>query len=415
MKKTLKPLLLILALALAMPSALAAHTRDEVREAYRAIADLREGTPYAEVPAVSAPYAEGALEPGALSDALDFLNFARWLAGLGEVSDSTIYNYQCQHAAVLLAALDYVDHNAPQPPDMEKNFYDSAHIGTSSGNIARFNWMRDSILREGVAFFLRDDGEGNLGVLGHRRWALNPQMAATGFGLANALSGMTYVVMYAHDLGAPDAEWSRVCWPCEGAFPAELMHDHLAWSVVLNPDSCDLAASDPTVTLSEPSLGLSFAFRPARGTGDGFCAMDLEPYGAGGCLIFRPDFSGTDFTDYQQNQHWEVRIDGLVDPSGSPLSLAYTTDMIALRAEDPVNVEISLLEAALAPGETLALSASVVPAYADDLTVAWSSTDPAVAEVDAQGRVTAVAPGACDIICTDSMGHTDACALTVAD
>ena len=74
-----------------------------------------------------------------------------------------------------------------------------------------------------------------------------------------------------------------------------------------------------------------------------------------------------------------------------------------------------LLEAALAPGETLALSASVVPAYADDLTVAWSSTDPAVAEVDAQGRVTAVAPGACDIICTDSMGHTDACALTVAD
>ena len=42
--------------------------------------------------------------------------------------------------AVLLAALDYVDHSAPQPPDMDRNFYDSAHIGTSSGNIARFNF-----------------------------------------------------------------------------------------------------------------------------------------------------------------------------------------------------------------------------------------------------------------------------------
>ena len=158
---------------------------------------------------------------------------------------------------MLLAALDYVDHNAPRPADMEQNFYDSAHLGTSSSNVARFNWMRDSILREGVEYFLRDDGEANLAALGHRRWALNPTMAATGFGLANSDSGMSYVVMYAHDLGNPGADWDSVRWPAEGAFPAELIHDHLAWSVALNPRLYDVGAFEPEITLTEETGVLS--------------------------------------------------------------------------------------------------------------------------------------------------------------
>jgi len=413
-KKLLPALALLLILCLCPPAALAAHTRDEVRAAWRDISEWRDGSPYDEVPAVSAPYAPGELNPDSRADALATLNFIRWLAGLEPVTESVIYDYQCQHAAVLLAALDYVDHNAPMPDDMDRNFYDSAHLGTSSGNIARFNWMRDSIIREGVAYFARDDGDINLDVLGHRRWVLNPRMAATGFGLANAQSGMSYVVMYAHDLGRTEAAWDWVGWPAPGAFPAELMHDHLAWSVSLNPARYDLAASRPEVTLTEASSGLAFAFHPHLGIGDGFCTVNLEPYGSGGCLIFRPDFGGTDFTDYQQNQRWTVRIDGLVTPDGADASLEYETAMIALRAEDAVNIEISQLEASLRPGETLALSAAVIPSYADDVSVAWSSSDPAVATVDAEGRVAALAPGHCEIICEDCLGHADACALTVA-
>ena len=246
--------------------------------------------------------AEGALAEPAARDALNTLNFARWLAGLDPVAESDIYDYQCQHGAALLGALDYVDHNAPRPADMDGNFYDSAHIATSSSCIARFNWMRPTILREGVEYFLRDDGEENLATLGHRRWALNPVMASTGFGLSNSRSGMSYVLMYAHDLGRGDARWESVCWPCDGAFPAELIHDHLAWSVVLNPAVYNVNSLAPHVSLSESGSGLSFEFDPASGKGDGFCAVNLEGYGAGPCLIFRPDFSGTDFTDYLQNQ-----------------------------------------------------------------------------------------------------------------
>ena len=409
--------LLALFLAAALPAAAlparAEHSREEVRGAYRAIAAPEEGSPYAAEPSPRAPYDAGALTDSVRADALAWLNFTRWLADVEPVTESRIYDYQCQRGAVLLAALDYVDHNAPNPGDMDADFYDSAHLATTSSSIARLNWLRPGILRDGVSYFLRDDGEANLTVLGHRRWALNPMMAATGFGLANSAGGASYVVMYAHDLGRPDAEWDTVRWPAAGAFPAELMHANLAWSIVLNPAKYDLAASEPIVTLSEERLGLSFRFYPRTGGGDGSCALNVEGYGPGPCLIFRPDFDAA-FTDYQQNQRWRVEVTGLADAEGNDASMAYTVEMISLHAEDVAAVELSPQEAVLAPGETLRLSAELVPAYADDLAVAWRSTDASVAEVDADGQVAALAPGTCEIIAAASNGRWDACRLTVA-
>ena len=409
----MKAISLILALLLALCFSADARTRDEIRAAYTAFLDRPAESPYAALPSVSAPYEAGELTDDARSEALAYLNFARWLAGLEPVAQSVIYDYQCQHGATLLAALDYVDHNAPRPADMDGDFYDSAHIATASGCIARFNWMRPTILREGVEYFLRDDGEENLSTLGHRRWALNPMMSATGFGLANAKSGMSYVLMYAHDLARPDARWDSVRWPAAGDFPAELIHEHLAWSVVLNPAAYSLIASELTVTLSESTTGLSFRFHPAEGAGDGFCALNLEGYGAGPCLIFRPDFSGTGFTDYLQNQRWHVRIDGLTGTDGAPRPMDYDVDMVSLAPQDAVNVELSPLEASLAPGEALRLRADVIPAYADDLTIAWRSSDEAVATVDESGLVTAIAPGECAVTATCAGGYEDRCRITV--
>lgn len=412
MRAVKRVLALIFALLVAAQPALA-HTREAVREACAGLGARRDASPYAEAPLAKAPYAPGALDEAAAADALAYLNFARWLAGVAPVEESAIYDYQCQHGAVLLAALDYVDHAAPRPDDMDRNFYDSAHIATTSSNIARFNWMRSAILREGVEYFLRDDGEENLAALGHRRWALNPAMAATGFGLANSESGMSYVLMYAHDLGRPDADWESVCWPAAGAFPAELIHDHLAWSAMLNPAVFDIPACEPSVTLTEARSGLRFRF--AADAADGFFAFNLEGYGAGPCLIFRPDFSGADFTDYQQNQVWDVRVDGLVGADGTPKPLEYRVEMISLTPQDVVNVEISQIEAILRVGETLQLSADVIPAYADDLSLAWRSTDEAVATVDDGGNVAAVGVGECEIIVESTGGYTDLCALAVID
>jgi len=169
----------------------------------------------------------------------------------------------------------------------------------------------------------------------------------------------------------------------------------------------------PEITLTEKESGLTFRFNPITGESDGFCVFSFENYGAGPCLIFRPDFSETDFTDYQQNQRWTVRVDGLYDADGTPLPLEYTVDMISLYPQDPVNVEISHLDAEISAGEVLALSAKVIPAYADDLSLSWRSTDESVAIVDENGLVTAISPGKCEIIASSINGREDYCALTV--
>ena len=71
-------------------------------------------------------------------------------------------------------------------------------------------------------------------------------------------------------------------------------------------------------------------------------------------------------------------------------------------------------EAALRPGETLQLSAAVIPEWADDLSIAWSSGDERVATVE-NGLVTPWARAHAEIIATSVNGKYDVCRLTVAE
>jgi len=410
-----KWLLVLLLAVLLCPGASAFESRDALREAHNALLAFGGETPYSVLPQTQSPYSAGEVSAQALEEALDYLNFLRAIAGLEPVECSRIYDYRCQHGAVLLAALDYVDHYAPNPGDMNGDFYDSAFLATSSSNIAKFNWMRPGILRESVAYFARDDGDANLSVLGHRRWLLNPAMSATGFGLANSETGMSYAVMYAHDLGNADAEWSEVCWPAGGVFPVELMHSHLAWSVSLNPEIYDVANSRITVELREDQLGLSFRFDCESGTGDGFCTVSMDNYGSGPCVIFRPDFGDSDFTDYEQNQLWSVALSGLRRVDGTVTELKYVSEMVSLYPQEVANIELSQIEAEMKPDETIALAAAVIPDYADDLSVLWTSSNPFVAVVDEKGNVTAVMPGECEITASSTNGRSDVCVVTVIE
>ncbi len=66
-------------------------------------------------------------------------------------------------------------------------------------------------------------------------------------------------------------------------------------------------------------------------------------------------------------------------------------------------------------GESATLEAVVLPNYADDKTVTWSSDDTAVASVDDTGMVTGKKPGSAKItVTTNDGGHTASCAVTVS-
>ena len=391
-----------------------AYGRDDVRAAYQdTVAARASGSPYAAQPDLVSFSTPGEITEGAANDALNYLNFLRWIAGLEGVQLNRVYTIRSQCGATLLAANDVLDHHPAKAAGMNDAYYESALLGTSLGNIAKFNWMRPDILLDGVAYFARDDGDYNLSTLGHRRWLLNPCMSATGFGLANAASGMTYVAMYAVDEGNAAAQWNHVAWPASGAFPADLMRTDLAWSVSLNPEIYSLDRSAPSIILRELRSGKIFRFDPVSGSGDGYCRISRENYGAGPCIIFRPDLAAAGISAYEQNQRWQVEISGLRTVSGSAASIEYTCEMISLYPQDVSNVEITPLQASLNVGQQLQLETAVVPAYADDLTVFYVSDNEAVATVTDSGLVTAVSEGSCRITVMSVNNRRDSCEVIV--
>ncbi len=65
-------------------------------------------------------------------------------------------------------------------------------------------------------------------------------------------------------------------------------------------------------------------------------------------------------------------------------------------------------------GKTDSLTATVLPAYAADKTVTWTSSNTSVATVTQEGVVTGVAEGTATITATTANGKTATCAVTVS-
>ena len=79
------------------------------------------------------------------------------------------------------------------------------------------------------------------------------------------------------------------------------------------------------------------------------------------------------------------------------------------------SITLSQTTATLTEGETLSLTATVMPDDATDKSISWSSSKPSVATVDANGKVTAVAPGTATITATanDGSGVSALCEIIV--
>lgn len=79
------------------------------------------------------------------------------------------------------------------------------------------------------------------------------------------------------------------------------------------------------------------------------------------------------------------------------------------------SVSLDKTELQLAVGENATLSAAITPENATDKNVTWSSDNETVATVDANGVVTAAAPGSATItVTTADGGKTATCAVTVS-
>ena len=90
------------------------------------------------------------------------------------------------------------------------------------------------------------------------------------------------------------------------------------------------------------------------------------------------------------------------------------------KPEGPVvhveSVSLDKTDASLEIGQSLTLTATVLPENAADKSVEWKSTNPAIAEVDQNGTVTAISSGAVTITVTTNDGEkAAACEITVTE
>jgi uncharacterized protein YjdB len=139
--------------------------------------------------------------------------------------------------------------------------------------------------------------------------------------------------------------------------------------------------------------------------------------------------SGTDFRalNFENGVQWQEQSVEFTMPETATQITVYATNRtggvalldrieLVLLKTDVTGVTLNVTEANIVKGETLTLEATVAPADATDPSVAWTTSDAAVATVDAAGVVTAVAAGTATItVTTTDGGFTAAAAITVSE
>lgn len=183
------------------------------------------------------------------------------------------------------------------------------------------------------------------------------------------------------------------------------------------------AAGETTVTVTCPAFGYSarVAVNVTEPLGGLYMesALDLQPGQTGSLNTMLPggDLSSVQYT-VDDPAVVSVSADGTVTALSEGIATITATaagSSLTARCEvvvgTPVQgVQVSRPEAVLDAGQTMVLGARVWPDNGAEVT--WHSSDPAVAEVSADGKVTALTPGTVQIVAEVS-GKTAACTLTV--
>ncbi len=265
-----------------------------------------EGMTYGETPVTTAPYAAGSLSQDTLNKALAMLNQIRYIAGLQDnVTLSDEYNGLTQAAALVNYVNRDLSHEPAQPADMAKELYDLGYRGASKSNIASASWQNRSLNGTILHAWMADWDDYNIARVGHRRWVLNPQMGATGFGAVSGENG-TYNAMYAIDYTGSGQEYG-VAWPAQN-MPVSYFDKFYPWSVSMGSD---VDESTVKVTLTRVADGRTWTF--GADSADGVFAVNnniSNICGQTGCIVFRPD----GIEDYKAGDSFRVTIEGLASP-----------------------------------------------------------------------------------------------------
>ena len=361
---------------------------------------------YSDKPSAKSPYKAGHLSDDSLHNALNLLNFIRYVAGLpADVTLSEEYTKQAQAGALLNYVNNKLSHEPVKPNGFPDDLYETGKKGCGSSNIA---WNYGNIARSLLNGWMYDGDSGNISSMGHRRWVLNPSMTQTGFGAVGA-----YSAMYAMDMSGSRIT-DYVAWPARN-MPIELMNGSgTPWTLSLGSDYQSAEQGKITVTLKNTANGKTWTFSDKKK--DGYFAVNTRGYGMPNCIIFRPNN-----VSYGKNAQFHVTVTGLKTTDGQAATVSYNVDFFSL-SDKPKEVESVSLNADnlhLLLGDTDGkdqgvLYATLKPSNAADKTLKWESLDTDVAAVDENGVVTAKGVGETTITATAVNGKQAACEVKIS-
>ena len=305
---------------------------------------------YEQAPSLTAPHTAGTVRQELLDSGLQRINVVRRLAGLPGVTMTDAYNLIAQKGSVVLAAGNQFTHWPEQPEGMDDAFFAEGYEATTHSNLAYYNSgstsssikpMADPI-SSSIDGYMGDSDAYNLSAVGHRRWVLDPQMAAVGLGLAHTTYYDSpwycidvYSTMYWDTYAGPYTDYDFIAWPASGLFPnTNFIIDEAgnnayrtpqsdAWSVSLNPKHyATPSVNDLTVTLTGPTGSWTFSGDQEYAIANAglYFTVNTQYIGEGPCIIFRP----AGIQKYEGE--YTVSITGLKTSSGKSTSLEYSVE-----------------------------------------------------------------------------------------
>ncbi|MCR5118766.1 MAG: Ig-like domain-containing protein [Lachnospiraceae bacterium] len=349
-------------------------------------AQIKAPDVYDSKPVLTAPYKIGTLTSKAEKAALNALNQARFAAGIdADVLKDVTYTTLAQSGSLVNAINKSLSRPPAKPEGMGDAMYEQAKAGVNASLLAM---NCDSLTRAIQNVWLPDLK--NVKTLGLRRWALNPEMAKTGFGQVE-----NYEAMYVFDRNRKSGT-KTVAWPAEN-MPVDWMKDEMAWSVSFG---WKLDESKIEVVLVREKDKKTWKF--SKDKSDGTFYVNNGSYGQQGCVIFKPAGFKTVAGD-----RYKVRISGASD-----LVLEYYVNFFIPGLE----VKLSKTSILMPPGAEYQLKATVTPSSAAQ-TVVWSVEEGDAVSVDAEGNIKALKLGTAVVRATStaSTGIYAECQVTVEE
>ncbi|HPT91159.1 MAG TPA: dockerin type I domain-containing protein [Acetivibrio sp.] len=308
----------------AAESMLETRTIDDIVESYQrnpfrinvSVSDVYEIQPNAEP-----PYVAGSLKREYLEEALNCVNFLRYLVGLpDDIELNDTYNNYAQHATIILARLNILSHNPKKPDDMPDDFYNLAYRGTSKSNLA-FGY---SSLMDSIIGYMDDEDDYNIDKVGHRRWILNPSMAKIGFGQC----GLFHSAYVFDTSRSPSIKFDFISWPARNYMPVEYFYDgSIPWSVNLGNYYTFSSPDNIEVTLTRRRDNKVWIFNKDNIEEYGYFNLNDDNYGMTKCIIFRPKNVG----GYYKNDVFDVNIKGIRHYTEGTAEINYTVEFFSLK------------------------------------------------------------------------------------